>query len=227
MKPKLTACSIFLFLLMMFFNPNLRSQNDCRVLLYQISENYEGDCKNGFAHGKGKAFGIDSYEGKFKKGLPHGYGVYKWKNGNIYEGDWREGERNGKGTLYSAVNNEKITGYWRDNEFVKEIKEAEYHIVEKYNVQSVTVRKIGNISNKVTVKLRRDGQFKSNQMDMNIAVSSGILSKSQYFIYNSTVFPWKGTITFSLIPRLSPYPVRCKVVVEIDKPGEWEVLIDY
>ena len=27
----------------------------------------------------------------------HGYGIYKWKSGNIYEGEWKDNKYNGKG----------------------------------------------------------------------------------------------------------------------------------
>jgi len=218
---------IFTFIGLNFNAFGQESEKDCRVLLNRISEKYEGDCKKGLAHGKGEAMGIDTYEGRFKKGLPHGSGTYTWKNGNIYTGDWKNGKRNGKGTLYSASNGEKITGFWKNDEFVKEIVVPEYRIVEKYNVQSVSVRKINNINNKVTIKLKRDGQIKSNQKDINVVVSSGVLSKTQYFTYNSVIFPWKGNVTFYIIPRFSNDSFKAQVQVEIDKPGEWEIMINY
>ena len=213
------------------FNPNLLAQeNDrsCRVLLSSISGSYDGGCKNGFAHGKGVAIGRDKYEGRFKKGLPNGQGTYTWKNGNIYTGDWKLGKRSGKGSLYSSANGEKITGYWKNNEFVKEIKEPVYRVISPHNIHSVNIRKISDIQQtRVTVKLRRDGQYKSNQLELDMAVSSGTESKSTYFIYNSVMFPWKCNISFVAVTRLSNDPIKCKVQVEIDEPGDWEVLVNY
>lgn len=204
-----------------------KDSNDCRVLLYQISKHYEGDCKNGLADGKGKAVGIDTYEGKFKKGLPNGTGTYTWKNGNIYTGEWKKGKRSGKGTLYSAANNEKINAYWKNDEFVKEIKIPEYKIEEKYNVQSVSVRKINETGNKVTISLKRDGRLTSNQEDINIVVTNGVLSESQYFLYNWVTFPWNCNIRFTTSTRLSAYKYNVNVKVKIDKPGEWEITVNY
>lgn len=39
----------------------------------------------------------DEYEGEFVNGLFHGYGVYKWKNGDRYEGMWEKNRRKGHG----------------------------------------------------------------------------------------------------------------------------------
>ena len=60
-----------------------------------------------------------------------------------------------------------------------------------------------------------------------MAVSSGTESKSTYFIYNSVMFPWKCNISFVAVTRLSNDPIKCKVQVEIDEPGDWEVLVNY
>lgn len=44
--------------------------------------------KKGLKHGFGmeKLVNLDVYEGQFFDGKFHGPGVYKWKNGSIYEG---------------------------------------------------------------------------------------------------------------------------------------------
>ena len=63
-------------ILLVFFLPTYsysqESQVQCKVLMEEISDWYQGDCKDGVAHGNGIAKGIDRYEGKFKKGLPNG-----------------------------------------------------------------------------------------------------------------------------------------------------------
>ena len=61
------------------------------------SDHYEGQTKNGQAHGNGKmnwANG-DKYEGSFSKGKPHGKGVYTFASGRVYIGEFAEGKRNG------------------------------------------------------------------------------------------------------------------------------------
>ncbi|XP_058750376.1 phosphatidylinositol 4-phosphate 5-kinase 8-like [Vicia villosa] len=39
------------------------------------------------------------YFGEFKSKLFHGKGKYTWSNGTIYEGDWVDGKRTGKGRI--------------------------------------------------------------------------------------------------------------------------------
>lgn len=75
------------------------SGDDCRVKDADIADHYEGECKNGLAHGKGIARGRDVYEGDFKDGLSDGEGRYTWFNGDSYTGSWKKGRRDGWGRL--------------------------------------------------------------------------------------------------------------------------------
>ena len=50
-------------------------------------------------HGKGKdtfANG-DIYTGHYAFGKPDGFGVYIWKNGGMYQGEFKDGLKQGKG----------------------------------------------------------------------------------------------------------------------------------
>ena len=75
---KLNYLVLLTFILLSLSNNFTYSQTEesCKVLISEISEKYEGDCKNGLAHGTGVAKGIDLYEGRFKKGIPNGKGKY-------------------------------------------------------------------------------------------------------------------------------------------------------
>lgn len=76
-----------------------RRRNQCKVYDSAISKSYEGECKDGLAHGKGTAKGVDHYVGEFYSGTIHGNGVYTWANGTTYNGEWYRGHRNGIGTF--------------------------------------------------------------------------------------------------------------------------------
>jgi hypothetical protein len=39
----------------------------------------------------------DRYEGEYRNGKPNGKGTYTWKDGSKYEGEWRHGKKHGKG----------------------------------------------------------------------------------------------------------------------------------
>lgn len=67
--------------------------SNCKVNDVDINQEYRGECRNGLAHGKGRAKGRDVYFGEFKDGNTHGRGTYTWANGESYEGDWVDGQR--------------------------------------------------------------------------------------------------------------------------------------
>ena len=73
---------------------------------------YDGELKYDIAHGYGVAtysFGR-KYNGMWFHGKPHGHGTEKF-NGDIYEGDWREGEYSGKG-IKKWSNGDMYDGEW-------------------------------------------------------------------------------------------------------------------
>ena len=76
--------------------------SNCKVNDVDINKEYRGECRNGLAHGKGRAKGRDVYLGEFKDGNAHGQGTYTWATGNSYEGTW--------------VNGERVHGKYKDND---------------------------------------------------------------------------------------------------------------
>ena len=42
------------------------------------------------------------YSGEFVDGLMEGNGTFKWASGYKYQGSWKQGKRNGFGTLFNA-----------------------------------------------------------------------------------------------------------------------------
>lgn len=103
---------------------------------------YEGEFKDGLAHGKGKEIWDNGtvYEGAYVNGLKEGKGIYTWSSGNTYNGEyknnlregkgiftWKEsgdkyegeylkGKRHGKGTYFWNSNGNSYTGDWKKNE---------------------------------------------------------------------------------------------------------------
>ena len=220
----------FLLVVGLLLNLNSFSQDkktNCRVLLNSISGTYEGGCRNGFAHGKGIAHGIDSYEGRFKEGLPNGSGKYTWANGNIYKGEWKKGKRHGIGTLYSSSNGESIKGYWKEDEFIKEIEDPGYRVINQYNIENISFVKKGDDENKIVLKFMRDGKLHTDMDGLNIRVSSGLLNKSSSYVYRSIVLPWTCNIEFASFSKLTNLVYHCKVNYEITRKGSWEIIIKY
>jgi hypothetical protein len=77
---------------------------------------YYGEIADGKASGIGIGIvekkGI--YEGEWKDNLRHGKGKYTWANGDVYEGDFLEGKRSGYGR-YLFVSGEKYEGEWKND----------------------------------------------------------------------------------------------------------------
>lgn len=80
------------------FNRDIpNSDATCTVLDKDISDRYQGECKDGLAHGKGIAKGGEIYAGEFVSGKKNGYGVYVTKAGNCIEINFTEDKANGDG----------------------------------------------------------------------------------------------------------------------------------
>jgi hypothetical protein len=44
------------------------------------------------------------------------YGIYRFPNGDVYDGEWDNGKANGRGRCSYSVNHAIYEGYWKDNE---------------------------------------------------------------------------------------------------------------
>ena len=103
------------------FSPAKIFSQTCKVLKAEICGIYTGECKKGKAAGKGKATGTDSYDGDFVAGLPHGKGTYTWANGNVFNGEFLNGKKEGKGILVIKRENLKdstVEGYWENDRYI-------------------------------------------------------------------------------------------------------------
>ncbi len=83
---------------------------------------YEGELQDSKPHGHGKmtynSDTLDYYEGEWKNGQRTGTGTMVWKNGAVYEGQWQEGTRHGSGVHTYAKDNEnglvRYEGDWEN-----------------------------------------------------------------------------------------------------------------
>ena len=67
---------------------------------------------NGELNGKGRhiwANNGDIYEGQFKDGKKHGYGVHKHANGNVYQGEYRNNKIHEWG-IFTYANGDEYFG---------------------------------------------------------------------------------------------------------------------
>lgn len=199
-------------------------QTDCKVKLLTISGSYTGECKKGFAHGKGTARGIDFYEGEFFKGLPEGHGLYRWANGSYYDGEWKGGKRNGQGKLVSG--DSVASGFWKADRYQGVVPAPSFKIASSRNVQRSTIVKSVEIGNGVKIKLMLGGSDNSEVEDFSLAYSSGseYRNAATYGIQNTSV-PLDVTVRFRTWNQLHTvqYDVWFEFII-LDQ-GTWIVTI--
>ena len=72
---------------------------------YNEYVHYEGNFENCFWHGKGKRYYKDGsimYDGEWKNGRRNGLGIFYYENGECYDGEFKNDLPDGKGNWYMA-----------------------------------------------------------------------------------------------------------------------------
>ena len=116
----LSGKGVYSFGDVLFFGDFENGIRQGKGVLLTKSMKYKGDFNKGKIDGYGKILfindkeGKSEYEGFFKENNIEGKGVMKWINGNMYEGEMKNGKMNGRGrfTPYNSIPNE---GIFRDN----------------------------------------------------------------------------------------------------------------
>ncbi len=214
---------------------NAKAQENCKALLPAIADKYEGECNKGKASGLGKASGEDKYEGNFKNGLPDGKGVYTWKNGKIYDGQWVKGKMEGKGRLSYPRNGRPdsiVTGFWKKDIYIGEYEKPFIVHESSSEVSKIDVRLTGKAEtyNSLIVKVTNTTGGTISQFSVvmpppeltDISIQSGSFrSKENLFISN------KG-IAIRLVDTTYPFRARFQIGtqfadVEILEKGSWTI----
>ncbi len=94
---------------------------------YSTGSVYVGEWKNNVKHGDHGVYQWrdgDRYEGRYENGKRSGKGTYYWKSGDRYEGEWENDKRNGEGTLYDSDGKIKMSGFWENDELIRNTNNA-------------------------------------------------------------------------------------------------------
>jgi hypothetical protein len=180
---------ILFFLMMVIINHSWAQNADCKVSLKSIEGTYEGECVKGKANGKGKAMGIDSYEGDFKNGLPEGQGKYVWKDGRYFVGQFKKGNKEGKGDMYnpSAIGSDSlISGYWKKDKYVGEFEKAYELISSTSNVQRALVDFIDTKGDYITLYVHQISNVTNSNQPLAIPFISNIVTLKGTFYTQNT-----------------------------------------
>eukprot|EP00736_Rhodelphis_marinus_P008614 Rmarinus@m.20832 len=80
---------------------------------------YEGDWRQGKREGEGVAYfdhdRQSNYSGQWRDDRQHGWGRMVYPSGNVYEGNWEHGVKQGLGMMHWYTKRELYVGDWKDN----------------------------------------------------------------------------------------------------------------
>lgn len=212
--------------LMMFFAIVIQAQESCKVLVPELDGTYVGKCKKGFAHGKGKAVGTDTYEGNFKKGLPNGGGVYTWANGDVYDGRWVFGVRDGEGNYKFKYDGEDSIqeGIWKDGVYAGP-KPRNPYVISKRNITKYSFRRKSD-GNEINVRLFMDGSNNNDIEDYTIVGGSGTtFSCGTVDCLENVNYPVIVKVSYVTWNKAHTVLLNAALEFEIFEEGNWEVLI--
>jgi hypothetical protein len=206
----------------------LYAQEECKVLMPEITGSYTGKCKKGLAHGKGFAVGTDTYEGRFLKGLPDGGGKYKWADGRIYEGSWLAGERDGKGTMiYPTVGEDSIVaGYWKKDEYVGTELIPPYRVTRNQGIIRYSIRKVNEVGSGFSVGLYLAGAFNTDVDNFTIdAISGQEFESGRKRGIENAIVPYSISIRYRVWNQMHSQQHDVFFDFTINEPGTFEVTI--
>lgn len=215
---------LFFIIVFIFGSYAYAQQSDCKVIIPAISGTYSGGCKNGLAHGKGVAQGTDRYEGQFIKGMPDGKGIYKWSNGTYFEGQWKNGMKEGFGKM--VYPDSVVTGYWKSDKYQGKKLIPPFTIISSRGVSRSTITKSVNVENGVRIRILQGGSDNTTIEDFSLFYDSGTEYRmtNTYGIQNISL-PLYVKITYRTWNQL--HTVQYEVFFEftINDPGTWDVVI--
>ena len=218
---------IHILLFALFVSLSCQAQSECKVMLPSLDSLYIGKCKNGLAHGAGEAWGRFHYKGKFVDGYPQGEGRAEYPDGTVFEGTWKKGLRNGRGTVYIKENGKEVirTWIWEDDVRQKEILPPPYKIITQRNISRSRVYKQG-AGNNVWFYPNSMGGVASDFEDFQLSGSSGSeVNLNPKIGYESVKFPFKGSIRYKAWNKLRTTQFEILFEIEISEPGNWVVEI--
>ena len=208
---------------------NYVKQDECKVLKPRLSGEYSGKCRKGLAHGFGKATGQDQYIGNFKKGLPHGDGKYIWDSGEIYDGSWKNGMREGYGIYSFNINGQdtSLQGYWENDKYVGQYIYP-YKTISLRQIKSVRYFKLDDVGDRIDIEFLQQGKADIEILSVLLYGNSGHseveLPSPVSFV--DIQFPFEGRIFFTTIKQTLGIRIYCELKFLIYEPGIWRIRIN-
>lgn len=222
----------------LFNADNLYSQDStkaCKVELKSLTGAYQGECKNGFAHGKGEAKGEHRYVGMFKYGLPNGKGTYYHNTGVYYEGNFQDGLKEGKGETHyrrDGMSDSIVKGYWSADEYRGKNYKT-YDITEMPAFDRLEITPSDESGNTLTIEITTTTGTPNDQFSRSgyVLTVTDVVAKDGSLIrkLETPDNPAKYTASY----ELSKFPVKLQgrfsngrtFNIELYKKAKWRIQI--
>lgn len=217
---------VYFVISVLFFTKNYSQDNDenCKVLLPSISQEYKGKCLNGLANGKGEAKGEDGFVGYFKDGFPNGKGKYIFQNGSTFEGNWNMGKKEGEGKYTFLISGKKMVqkGFWLNDEYFGNTDPNEYFVIKnKTNVPYYNFTRKEDNQNKLNFSILKSN-VKYVPVNFALKPSSGIvLNGLKEMTISDFTLPFHCEIEYVIIK--SGNAITCSFTFDINKAGNYEL----
>ncbi|KAM8961004.1 radial spoke head 10 homolog B isoform 2-T2 [Pelodytes ibericus] len=137
---------------------------------------YAGEWRKGAKHGKGAIYynaeGTSWYDGEWIKNNKEGWGVQCFKNGNIYEGQWKNNKFHGEGRMRWLSSNQEYMGQWVNGIqnghgthtwFLKRVVGSQYSLRNEYVGKFANGERQGHGQFYYANGAMYDGEWKNNK----------------------------------------------------------------
>ena len=195
------------------------------MLLKEIEGTCRGGCKDGLADGKGTSTGEVTYIGNFQKGLPEGKGVYKYKNGNVFTGYWKNGRKNGRGEFKTVVYGKSniISGFWKDGDYAgNSMPDDEYMITNLTGIENYSIKRTSDRADEIEISFEKVMK-KYVPNDLIVTLSSGYkIEQNMKIIVQNYNLPVNCTLHFTI--PMAGVNRECNFGFNITHKGKYKVL---
>lgn len=205
-----------------------KQTSNCKVLSVKLQDSYVGECKNRLANGEGTARGVDTYEGKFKDGVPHGKGKYVYQDGSYYTGEFKNGLRHGEGTFHE-MNKETATitsgklGLWKNDEFIEEVLEKKYQLIQSINTMSIQFDKPDERQERAEIYLGSRSVLSG--ITVNSSTGNSVVLGNNRIVIENCSYPLRVKLSYNAQKGVSQ-TINVRVEFELESKGHWKINVN-
>ncbi len=151
-----------------------------------------------------------------------------YQNGSYYIGEFKAGLRHGEGRMHELnkeTNEIKAGKYgrWKNDEFIEEIFEKKYKLIQNINTLAVLFDKPDENSERVEIMLGS----RSILSGVNINPSSGnfFMSGNNKAVIENCTFPLTVRMTYNAQKGVSS-TITVRLEFELESKGHWKITVN-